>query len=272
VDSIDGIPPGDRHPTRPIRCAPRRLHGRHHDELNDHLKLLYARATQLYCRSCGAPVPARHAAKASWTNVVRRARATPAIPRLVIAFPVEVPKNFGLAEIKQLLEAQGYTRFQQRIAAAAAKSSQDRLRAGSAESAAAVERRGSGAQGSDKDASTFIRKPKSAEPHPSSLLPHPLPWKYSTALHCADCDIHIPGPAAQPVSFNSSMVACDHLPRLLGGVIGVDFGLVVPDASLTLRGGAVRPGRRRASGSRGTDLVKYAKEARPCRWTRRGAR
>src|SRR6266446_6514154 len=55
VDRIEGIPPAiaiDQ--TNPVRTS-RSTVGTM-TELADHLKLLYARATQLYCRGCGGPV------------------------------------------------------------------------------------------------------------------------------------------------------------------------------------------------------------------------
>ena len=55
VDRIEGIPPAiaiDQ--TNPVRTS-RSTVGTM-TELNDHLKLMYARAAQLYCRGCGRPV------------------------------------------------------------------------------------------------------------------------------------------------------------------------------------------------------------------------
>ena len=55
VDRIDGIPPAiaiDQ--TNPVRTS-RSTVGTM-TELNDHLKLLFARAAQLFCRGCGQPV------------------------------------------------------------------------------------------------------------------------------------------------------------------------------------------------------------------------
>src|ERR671924_1557163 len=55
VDGIAGIPPAiaiDQ--TNPVRTS-RSTVGTM-TELNDHVKLLFSRAAQLYCRDCGAPV------------------------------------------------------------------------------------------------------------------------------------------------------------------------------------------------------------------------
>src|SRR5271154_5013877 len=55
VDRVDGVPAAiaiDQ--TNPVRTS-RSTVGTM-TEVNDHLKLLYARAAQLYCRNCGRPV------------------------------------------------------------------------------------------------------------------------------------------------------------------------------------------------------------------------
>ncbi|MFZ9914835.1 MAG: hypothetical protein ACO3IB_05785, partial [Phycisphaerales bacterium] len=68
----------------------------------------------------------------------------------------------------------------------------------------------------------------------------PEAWRYSSGLHCAQCEIAYQEPQPSLFSFNSPLGACDAC-RGFGRVIGIDHGLVVPDESLTLAGGAVRP-------------------------------
>ena len=106
VDAISGIPPAiaiDQ--TNPVRTS-RSTVGTM-TELNDHLKLLYARAARLFCRGCGQPVR-RDTAESIFAAIVSRC-STANDPRLVIAFPVTVPHNYSEEEVLRLLEAQGYT-------------------------------------------------------------------------------------------------------------------------------------------------------------------
>ena len=108
VDRIDGIPPAiaiDQ--TNQVRTS-RSTVGTM-TELNDHMKLLFARAAQLYCRGCGQPVR-RDSIEQIYAEMTARAVAA-GDPRLVITFPVTVPKNFSEAEVLQMLEQQGYTRI-----------------------------------------------------------------------------------------------------------------------------------------------------------------
>src|SRR5215469_3825149 len=108
VESIAGIPPAiaiDQ--TNPVRTS-RSTVGTM-TELNDHLKLLFARAAQLYCSRCGKPVR-RDTAESIYRDVHERARAA-GDPRLLVSFPVPVPANFTVTEVRELLARQGYTRL-----------------------------------------------------------------------------------------------------------------------------------------------------------------
>src|SRR6185295_2011199 len=84
-------------------------------------------------------------------------------------------------------------------------------------------------------------------------------WRFSTTLHCPDCDIAYSDPTPSLFSFNSPVGACETC-RGFGRMIGVDHGLIVPDESLTLRGGAIRPWRTEAYGGWNDDLLEYAKK------------
>src|SRR6186713_1166228 len=97
VDRIDGIPPAiaiDQ--TNPVRTS-RSTVGTM-TELNDHLKLLFARAATLHCRNCGTKV-VRDTPQSILQALTARA-ATAGDPRMTVAFPVTIPKNFNLAEVK----------------------------------------------------------------------------------------------------------------------------------------------------------------------------
>jgi excinuclease ABC subunit A len=65
-------------------------------------------------------------------------------------------------------------------------------------------------------------------------------WKFSTGLHCPESDIRYGDPLPSLFSFNSAVGACETC-RGFGRVIGVDWGLVIPDEKLTLRAGAIKP-------------------------------
>src|SRR5512140_3169251 len=135
VDSIEGIPPAiaiDQ--TNPVRTS-RSTVGTM-TEINDHLKLLFARTGRLHCRRCAQAV--RRDTPESIFAEIRDRAAAAGDPRLVVAFPVDVPANFTEEEITKLLQAQGYTRIHAREGTRL-EVVQDRIRMASAEKARVVE-------------------------------------------------------------------------------------------------------------------------------------
>ncbi|HQZ01515.1 MAG TPA: excinuclease ABC subunit UvrA [Thauera sp.] len=257
VDRIEGVPPAiaiDQ--TNPVRSS-RSTVGTM-TELADHFKLLYARAAHLHCRCCAKPVQ-RDSAVSIAADLRSRAAAA-GDPRLVVCFPVTVPNNFSEEEVAGLLNAQGYTRIQQRIAAAGAENDvlqvvQDRFRASSAEDARLAEALEAALQRGHGRLSVYV----SGDGAKPGSTPDEAIWRYSSGLHCADCDIHYADATPGLFSFNSPIGACETC-RGFGRVIGVDLGLVVPDESKTLAEGAVKPWQTESYRESQHDLAKMAKK------------
>ncbi|KDD62834.1 excinuclease ABC, A subunit [Bordetella bronchiseptica OSU553] len=276
VDRIEGILPAiaiDQ--TNPVRSS-RSTVGTM-TELNDHLKLLFARGARLYCRGCGKQVR-RDTPESVFHSLAERAAAL-GDPRLVVTFPIAVPANFTEDEVRGFLDQQGYTRVHAEEAASAAapvakarrgKSAkgakdgaapvarrilhvvQDRFRFAAAERERVMEaldtalRMGAGhlavyAMGEEGGADQAI-------------------WKYSDRLHCADCDIEYTDPLPSSFSFNSPLGACEAC-RGFGRVIGIDIGLVIPDENKTLLEGAIKPWQTPSFKECQDDMVKYAPRA-----------
>ena len=259
VDRIDGIPPAiaiDQ--TNPVRTS-RSTVGTM-TELNDHVKLLFARAAGLHCRGCGAKV-APDTPESIYAAINARAQAA-GDPRLVVTFPVAVPKNFTEAEVQSLLQAQGYTRIHARHDGLL-EVVQDRVRMSSAEKTRVIEALEAALKIGQGKLNVYVANEENT-PLTPALSPQAgrgsneaSIWRYSADLHCAECDIHYADPTPSLFSFNSPIGACDTC-RGFGRVIGIDFGLIVPDESKTLREVAVRPWQTPSFGECQDDLVKYA--------------
>ena len=249
VERIEGIPPAiaiDQ--TNPVRTS-RSTVGTM-TELADHLKLLFARAAQLHCRRCGRRV-ARDTPDSIHAALVERSEAA-GHPRLVMTFPVRVPHNFSEAEVVQLLERQGYTRIHAR-ADGVLHVVQDRFRLSSAERARVIEAIEAALRVGQGRVDVRVAEDAANENRAAPV------WRFSTDLHCADCDIHYQDAAPALFSFNSPLGACETC-RGFGRVIGIDYGLIVPDAAKTLRGGAVKPWQSPSFHECQDDLEKYAKK------------
>ena len=85
-------------------------------------------------------------------------------------------------------------------------------------------------------------------------------WKFSTGLHCPDSDIRYGDPIPSMFSFNSAVGACETC-RGFGRVIGVDYGLVIPNDKLTLRAGAIKTIQTPAWSEAQDDLMRHAEAA-----------
>ena len=109
VDKVEGVPPAiaiDQ--TNPVRSS-RSTVGTM-TELNDHLKLLIARAGNLFDRQTAQPVQ-HDTPQSIYAELQCRCAAQPQDPRLIMTFPVELPANTTAAEVEQWLSASGFTRM-----------------------------------------------------------------------------------------------------------------------------------------------------------------
>ncbi|TRM53770.1 excinuclease ABC subunit A [Achromobacter sp. LC458] len=274
VDRIEGILPAiaiDQ--TNPVRSS-RSTVGTM-TELNDHLKLLFARGARLYCRGCGKLVR-RDTPESVYHSLAERA-AVAGDPRLVVTFPIAVPANFTEDEVRGFLEQQGYTRVHAEETAVpratvakpakgakkgkAAKDAgeerrilhviQDRFRFAGTERERVMEALDTALRMGAGHLAVYVMN---AEGENADI------WKYSDRLHCADCNIEYTDPLPSSFSFNSPLGACEAC-RGFGRVIGIDFGLVIPDENKTLMEGAIKPWTTPSYKECQDELQKYAPRA-----------
>jgi excinuclease ABC subunit A len=251
VDRIEGIPPAiaiDQ--TNPVRTS-RSTVGTM-TELNDHLKVLFARAAVLHCQGCGRPV--RRDTSVSIQDSLKILCRDNGDPALLLTFPVPIPKNFTETEIRGLLCGQGYTRIHDKRGNTL-QVVQDRFRWSTVDPARAGDAIEAALKVGQGRLDVFPR----SEGHGSDGAGFASPWRFSTELHCPDCDISYKDPSPSTFSFNSPIGACE-ICRGFGRSIGIDYGLVIPDASLSLRQGAVKPWQTESYKECQVDLLKFARK------------
>lgn len=255
VDKIEGILPSiaiDQ--TNPVRSS-RSTVGTM-TEVNDHLKLLFARGAKLYCRGCGKPV--HRDSPQTIAAALPALVATLEDPRLLLTFDVTVPKSFSDEEVQGYLEGQGYTRIHGEPRTSKKTPDlrhisvvQDRFRLSNTEPERVSEA---------LDAALRMGNGKMAV-HALDVAGQDLAvWKFSNQLHCANCDLTFQTVLPSTFSFNSPLGACEAC-RGFGRVIGIDFGLVIPDENKTLAEGAIRPWQTPSYKECQVELEKYAKLA-----------
>ncbi|MDO9258593.1 MAG: excinuclease ABC subunit UvrA [Polaromonas sp.] len=254
VDKVEGVPPAiaiDQ--TNPVRSS-RSTVGTM-TELNDHLKLLYARAAQLFDKKTAQAV--RHDTPESiYAELMTRTAGSDS--RVVMTFPVELPGNTSADEVTQWLSASGFTRVHaERDVATPAGPHKlldvvaDRFRVQTAEKARVIE----AIELALKRGGRLNVYVQSAQEGAVEEM-----WRFSTGLHCPESDLRYADPTPSLFSFNSAMGACDTC-RGFGRVIGVDYGLVIPNDKLTLRSGAIKPMQTPAWKEAQDDLMRHAETA-----------
>lgn len=252
VDRIEGVLPAiaidQVNPVRNSRSSVGTM-----TELNDYLKLLYARLGTLYCRSCAHEVKPDSAQSIAEDLQQRCAEHD---PRLVISFAVTVPANFTQDEVENFLAQQGYTRLHKETPESAASLRtlyvvQDRFRLSKAEPARLMEALDAALTHGNGQISVFA----------SNTADGPeQEWRYNNRLHCTRCDIDYQTPLPSTFSFNSPLGACEHC-RGFGRVMGIDYGLVIPDENKSLLEGAIRPWQSASNKQCQDDMQRYAPAA-----------
>ncbi|GEM_PF-2681654 len=263
VDKIEGVPPAiaidQTNPVRNSRSTVGTM-----TELNDHLKLLYARAAQLFDRQTAQAV--RHDSPESiYAELMARAaaleesqfsaglpqgklappggsavrEATNVGTRLIMTFPVELPGNTSAEQLEQWLFASGFTRVhaEREIATPAGIHKlldvvADRFRLHTAEKVRVIEAIETALKRGGGRLNVYVQHADDGQPEEM--------WRFSIGLHCPESDLRYTDPTPSLFSFNSAMGACETC-RGFGRVIGVDLGLVIPNDKLTLRAGAIKP-------------------------------
>lgn len=272
VDAIEGILPAiaidQTNPVRNSRSSVGTM-----TELNDHLKLLFARTATLYCRQCAQAVR-----KDNSETIYRQLNALSQAandPRLIITFAIQVPDNYTEDEVKQYLEQQGYTRIHAEesspppapTAAVGNKSKtnkktpkvvsyrtlyvvQDRFRFSKAEKERAIEAIETALNYGHGKIRIYALNDEGKNAYQ---------WNFSQHLHCANCDISYSEALPSTFSFNSPLGACETC-RGFGRTMGIDYGLVIPDESKTLAEGAVKPWQTPTYAECQDDLIRHAKK------------
>ena len=258
ADRIDGIPPAvavDQ--TNQVRTS-RSTVGTM-TEINDYLKLLYARLARLHCRGCGEEVR-----RDTPESIADRLLDGAAGERASVRFRVRAPDGFPEDEVRQHLARQGYTRVERADpepgagarpgtgigtdsrpeAEAEAEAGtgtgtdpgpapvelvvvQDRLRLRSGDRGRLVEALEAALAAGRGRAEVVAGEAGAAR-------------RFSANLECPRCEIAYRDPIPNLFSFNSPIGACETC-RGFGREMGIDYGLVIPDENRTLRGGAVKP-------------------------------
>lgn len=250
VDSIDGIPPAiaieQKNHVRTTRSTIGTL-----TEINDYLKLLFARLATGYDPNTGEKIePDSPESASTWATQNLSGE------NILITFPIPVPSDANPEELFPFLNSQGYLRVlikgeiyrtdetpPERIPPSLSVI-QDRLKISAQNSSRLLEA---------LEAAFLLGKGHASIIHPEKSRAFTTTWTNPRT----GFTLRAPSPAL--FSFNSPLGACPKC-RGFGRIIGIDPGKAIPDPTLTLKQGAIKP----FQGDRGEecqrDLVRNCKE------------
>ncbi len=247
VEKIERIPPAiaiDRKdPVRTSRSTVGTM-----TEVTDFVKLLFARSAVLHCRGCGRPV-----SPATPVSVWDFCRSIPVGLAVLISFPLPAGEAAAPATWAQL----GFDRW---FDGAAIRPLADLPRNAEDPVHVVVDR----LKWRGQERQRIIESAEQAFRFGGGRLDVWAPPDYhaafSSTLACAACGITYSPPPPGLFSFNSPVGACATC-RGFGRVIDIDPDLIVPDPSLSIVQGAVKPwGGRAAHRDEYDDLVAFCRE------------
>jgi excinuclease ABC subunit A len=252
VDEIRGIPPAiaieQTNNVKSTRSTVGTM-----TEINDYLKLLFPRIATARCPECAQEIRPESA-----KSIVEHVFEQHGGETVLVTFGVPAPPGTKPADFFSFLQQQGYLRVwldgeilrtdeppQAKRLPAIVEVIQDRVtiseegRARLTEAAEHALRLGCG---------------KLAVRHPDTGYRHP----YSTGWHCAHCDVDIAPPTPGLFSFNHPLGACPTC-RGFGRTIAIDLQRAIPDRSLSIDDGCVKPFQTESGADCQRDLLRCAR-------------
>ncbi|MEY5024549.1 MAG: excinuclease subunit UvrA [Verrucomicrobiota bacterium] len=251
VDEIRGIPPAIAIEQVNAVKSTRSTVGSMTD-LNDYLRLLLPHVVESFCPQCHQLVHPQSAASLVASLIASRASENDS--PLLVAFPLSVPADAPAVEFLAFLQQQGYQRYWADGAVHRTDTPtaslppkihviQDRLaptRANQSRLSEAVE--------------TALRFGKGKL---SIIDSSNLPRLCATGRHCPDCAVDLPEPTPGRFSFNHPLGACKAC-KGFGRIITLDLMRAIPDPSLSLEDGAIKPFQTESGSECQRDLLRAA--------------
>jgi excinuclease ABC subunit A len=267
VDAIHGIPPAiaieQSNHVKSTRSTVGTI-----TEINDYLKILMPRLATGCCPDCGReirPETARSIA-AQVLDSVKPARKNAEPPAVLITFGVPVPLKTKPADFFQFLCSQGYLRVWLDGAAhrtdqapevprlpAIVRVIQDRITVSPENQTRLLEAIEAALRLGRGQLAVIPAGSKRTSTEYANILP------FSSGWHCAHCDIEIAPPVPGLFSFNNPIGACPKC-RGFGRSIGIDLDRAIPDRSLSIANGAVKPFQTENGAQCQHDLLRACRE------------
>ncbi len=234
VDRVENIPPAiaieQKNPVKSRRSTVGTA-----TELNDYMRLLWARVGHVFCPDCGREIQAHTPA-----HVAQEVLSLPEGTRFMVGFPLTLSEKLSVEEQAERIREMGFVRLLVDDEVIDITST-DRIPVeGRSEVEVIVDRLVVGPEARSRlieGVETCYRLGK------GRCRVHALDGptlRFNNRLVCAGCGREMPEPAPQLFSFNSPLGACENCSGY-GAIISISRQRVVPGPRKSLREGAIAP-------------------------------
>lgn len=248
ADRIDGVLPAiAMERALPVRTA-RSTVGTM-TSIDDYLRPLFARAAVLHCRQCGQPVP--HYAPGGIVDLLLN---TAAGKKALICFTRQVGR-LEPAAIREILQQAGFARVWEDGQVVEIEAA--RLEPPAGALIIVLDRVVIDARNRDRLVDSLESAWRFGQGRLEVWLEgQPEPLRFSDRLHCPRCNLDYPEPTPAMFSFNNPIGACATC-NGFGRTVDIDPDLVIPDPSLSLAAGCIKPFQTPAFSECQEDLLTY---------------
>ena len=261
VDRIDGIPPaialGQRNTVRTTRSTIGTM-----TEICDHMKHLWTHLAMCHCDRCGSLVT-RDEPLAIWEAV-----SASQADELLVTFDVPLAKKISVEESLQFISKQGYQRILDPTVKPRRGSLPEVLRVGEAAKRLAKRKLTALSVVQDRvrlakrNRARFLEAVEQAyqfgKGHLTVYSDASGTQRFSRQFHCAACDLEYRDSSPSLFSFNNPIGACLEC-RGFGRIISIDYRLALPDLSLSIADGVVKPWQTKTGAECQRDMMRAAK-------------
>jgi len=234
VDRVENVPPAiaieQKNPVKNRRSTVGTA-----TELNDYMRLLWARVGHVFCPRCGREIEAHTIAR-----VADEVLALPAGTRFMVSFPLALSQKMSPAEEVARIREMGFVRLLLDGDVVDLTESDGSELAGRHSAEVVVDRLivdGAARARLTEAIETCYRLGR------GRCRVHPLgaePLDFTMSFRCTRCEVEMPAPRPQLFSFNSPLGACPHCTGY-GATIALNRWSMVPDPGLSLQEGAIAP-------------------------------
>lgn len=229
-------------------------------EINDYLRILYARIGQTYCYSCG-----RRVKKDTPTEIGAHVLRLEPGTTVLITFPLKIDENAKkhVKSYLQEIKKQGFTRVYSAgeiVSLDDEKSSKRIYLSGDLD--VVVDRVRVKTTARKRLLDSLETAYRLGKGHLSTIIvkdDQHTRTDYSQSFHCAQCDISFPELTPHMFSFNSPVGACPQC-QGFGRIITVDMDRVIPDKSKSISEGAIVPWTTKAGQWESEQLRAFCKK------------